>query len=401
MNADFAPTVGLAPSVSEIRAAVATGHDLAAALPRLDVGPRLAAACATVGAAGFIEEDPFDALLVSNLLNIRALTGFTGTAARLVLWPDRAVFVTDRRYEERAVDELRAVGCSAEIVVRPTMKEQNETLAELLLGTQRLGMEDASVTWKALRAYDGLFETSQLVSAGPIVESLRRTKSLGELALLARASAIADAAFLGVWETLADGPTERGFAACLADRLRALGADGTSFESIIASGQNGSRPHHEPGERRIVEGDAVICDFGALVRGYHSDITRTVYVGEPSRAQLRHFNVVREAQSAGVTAAMPGVDGTLVDSACREVIAAAGWGDHFSTGTGHGSGLQIHEEPWAGQNSTSVLAHGDIITVEPGVYLPGEAGVRIEDSLVVTSDGPVLLTRLPYDLVCG
>ena len=390
-----------APSTADIRDAVALGHDLSGDLPALDVGPRLQAAQEIVLGCRARPDDAFEALLVTDLLNICALSGFTGSAARMVIWPDRAVFVTDGRYEERAAEELANSGCTAEIVVRRTIKEQNDAIGELIVGIDLLGLEDANVTWKALRSYDTVFGTVQLVPAGPIVEDLRRTKSTAELVRLARASAIADAAFLDIWATLAEQPSEREFADLLESRMRAYGADDVSFSSIVASGPNGSRPHHEPGSRRVVEGDAVICDFGALVCGYHSDTTRTVYVGEPSKAQLRHFGVVRKAQAAGIDAVKTGAGGAAIDAICRRVIADVGWDEYFSTGTGHGSGLQIHEEPWLGKTSTSVLAHGDITTVEPGVYIPGEAGVRIEDSMVVTDEGPVLLTRLPYDLVCG
>jgi Xaa-Pro aminopeptidase len=180
--------------------------------------------------------------------------------------------------------------------------------------------------------------------------------------------------------------------------MRTYGVEGLSFATIIASGPNGSRPHHEPGNRTITHGDLVICDFGALVDGYHSDTTRTVSVGEPTKEQQHHLDVVCRTQAAGVAMVAPGVAGVDVDTACREVLRNVDWEDYFTTGLGHGSGLQIHEDPYLGRSSVSILAEGDITTVEPGVYIPQVAGVRIEDSMVVTAQGPVILTRLPYQL---
>ena len=341
-------------------------------------------------------------MLLTNLVNIRYLTGFTGSAALLlVLVGEPAVLITDGRYAEQSADELRAAKCQARIEIRKSHKEQQELLKELMESTAigSLGLEADDVSWAQLDAYRELFEDVELVATRGVVEEFRRTKDLGELSRLARASAIADAALASTLPGLAQRPTERAFARTLDDAMVAIGADGVSFETIIASGPNASRPHHEPGDRLIEEGDEVICDFGALVDGYHSDMTRTIYIGQPAMQQRRHFAVVREAQSAGVSMVAVDVESTAVDAACRAVIESAGWGEAFVHGTGHGSGLLIHEAPWLGPTSTGTLRAGDVVTVEPGVYLPGAGGVRIEDSMVITSEGPVLLTRSPYDII--
>jgi Xaa-Pro aminopeptidase len=177
--------------------------------------------------------------------------------------------------------------------------------------------------------------------------------------------------------------------------MRRHGADDVSFETIVASGPNGAKPHHRPGGRRITEGDLVVLDFGALVDGYHSDMTRTMAVGELSATQQRMYDVVLEAQAAGVRAVAEGVAAREVDRACRSVIEAAGWGEAFLHGTGHGVGLDIHEDPRVGKAATAMLASRSVVTVEPGVYLPEHGGVRIEDTVVVTPDGcrPVTLTH--------
>ena len=387
-------------SVSEIRAAVALGHDMNAVLPSIDTAARLLAVQSSAFAGGGAP----DALLITDLVNVRYLTGFTGSSGRLLVSPSAAVFVSDGRYAEQAADELATSNCSAHIEIRRTVEDQKALLSELMmsLGVTRLGLEATHVSWAAAEDYRSLLgeiDRSELVATKDVVESLRRTKDAAELARLARASAIADAALLRVISLLAERPTEMAFARALESAMVDLGSHGPSFDTIIASGSNASRPHHDPSDRVIELGDEVICDFGATIDGYHSDMTRTVYVGEPAMKQKRHFGVVRASQSAGVAAVRPGATGIDIDRACRDVIVNAGWGDFFVHGTGHGSGLQIHETPWAGQTSTSVLQTADILTVEPGVYLPGEGGVRIEDSLVVCDDGPVFLTRAPYDLI--
>jgi Xaa-Pro aminopeptidase len=209
---------------------------------------------------------------------------------------------------------------------------------------------------------------------------------------------VADDALGDVRPLLDEGITEQAFAAALDNRIRALGADDISFETIVASGPNGSRPHHSPSDRRIEHGDLVTVDFGALVDGYHSDMTRTIAVGGPSAiddVQARLLAVVTEAQAAGVAAVAAGVEVKAVDQACRAVIDAVGWGEHFVHGTGHGVGLDIHEDPPVSGNADATLAPGHIVTVEPGVYLPGVGGVRVEDTVVVTADGCRPLTRAP------
>jgi Xaa-Pro aminopeptidase len=387
-------------SDADIRAAVALGHDLGSTLPAIDTAHRQAG----LQRSEFGEGSTLDALLITNLINVRYLTGFTGSAGLLWVTADEAVFITDGRYAERAAAELKAVHCSAHIEIRRSVPEQRALLRDLV-GSQRgrsVGLESTHVSWAAAEDYRSLFsdiDGSEIVATADVVEDFRRTKDASELARLARASAIADAALAAVLPLLAQRPTEVGFARALESAMADLGSHEPSFATIIAGGPNASRPHHEPSGRAIEDGDEIICDFGATVDGYHSDMTRTVYVGAPAMKQRRHFGVVQAAQRAGVDSVRAGRSGKEVDAACRNVIADAGWAEYFVHGTGHGSGLLIHEDPWAGPTSTSTLKVADILTVEPGVYLPGEGGVRIEDSLVVCAHGSVHLTRAPYDLV--
>ncbi len=374
---------------------VALGSRLGDPLPALLVTGRLDRMRACLR-----DQDACDVLIVSALVNIRWATGFTGSAGLLVVPVDgQSVFITDSRYEERAGEELTAAGSDAQIEIRSSMADQQARLLELIPASARVGVEADHLAWSAARAYESLLEGREVVPTSKVVENLRRTKDEAEISRLARASAIADQALLVTMGLLAEGPTEVEFARALDTAMVALGADGISFDTIIASGPNGSRPHHDPGQRVICPGDLVICDFGALVDGYHSDMTRTVCVGPPTADQSHHLDVVRAAQQAGVDVLAPGVDTRVVDGACRVIIDGAGWGSYFTHGTGHGIGLVIHEAPWVGRTSTAILAAGDVVTVEPGVYLPGAAGVRIEDSLVVTTQGPVRLTNAPKHLL--
>jgi Xaa-Pro aminopeptidase len=335
-----------------------------------------------------------DALLLSSLTNIRYITGFTGSAALVLVTSDGLLFVTDARYGDQSADQLDAVGVSATIEVTSTEQRAIVSAAVDAAGVSRLGLEADVVTWSAKRAYaDRWFPSIELVATSGAVEGLRILKDDGELARLEAAAAIADAALATVRPQLADRPTEAEFGLELDTTMRRLGAEDVSFETIVASGPNGALPHHRAAGRTVVDGDLVVIDFGALVDGYHSDMTRTVMVGEPSPAQQRMFDVVTGSQAAGVAAVAPGVACADVDAACREVIDEAGWADAFLHGTGHGVGLDIHEDPRVGRTSTTSLAVGHVVTVEPGVYLPEHGGVRIEDTVVVTADGCRAITH--------
>ena len=362
----------------------------------MDVEGRLTRARAALGHG----DDPCEALLVTHLTNVRYLTGFTGSAGLLVLPAEgQAVLVTDGRYEEQAAGEIDAAGAPVEVRIGRTVARQREVVAALVGSTARLGLEADHVSWADQRRYAASwFPGVELVATTGLVERLRATKDDGEVARIEAACAIADAALADVAQRLADGLTEAAFARALDDRMRDLGADDLSFETIVASGPNGSRPHHSPAGRTIERGDLVVIDFGALVDGYHSDMTRTIAVGGRAALddeQRRMVDVVAEAQAAGVAAVGPGVPARAVDEACRAVIDSAGWGDAFVHGTGHGVGLDIHEDPRVSSTAEGALAPGHVVTVEPGVYLPGRGGVRIEDTVVVTAAGGRTLTHAP------
>jgi Xaa-Pro aminopeptidase len=371
-----------------------------AALPPLVVAGRLGrlrAALAERDLAGV-------PLLVTHLTNIRWLTGFTGSAARLLVLDDHAVFVTDGRYADQAPAELAAAGLGADdvtVVVGTSHAVQAGLLRRHAGAASRVGLEAEHLSWaEALDLGDGPFAGAEVVAVRGLVTQLRTVKDAAELARIEAAAALVDAGLDALLPRLWDGPSEEGWARELGRWLVDHGAEGWSFPPIVASGPNSALPHHRAGARRITDGDLVTIDVGCLVEGYCSDMTRTVVVGEPHPEQRALWEVVHLAQAAGVAAVAPGVSAAAPDAACRDVISVAGWGGSFRHGTGHGVGLDIHEVPFLGASATATLAVDNVVTVEPGVYRPGAGGVRIEDLLHVTPGGARPLSCAPKDLVC-
>jgi Xaa-Pro aminopeptidase len=312
---------------------------------------------------------------------------------------DGLAFTTDGRYRTQAGEQLALSHVDAHIEIGATVSAQRDALAAMLPPASRLGLEAHVVTWAQQRDLERALAGHELVPTDGLVERLRRVKEPGEVARIRAACAIADDALGALLPTLADGPTERDFALDLEVEMRRRGASGNSFDPIIASGPNGAKPHARPSGRRVERGELVVIDFGCIVDGYCSDMTRTVSVGDPGPEARRVWDVVRESQWAGREAVRAGAECADVDRACRAVIVAAGWGDAFVHGTGHGVGLEIHEAPRVAASDRDTLERGSVVTVEPGVYLPGVGGVRIEDTVVVTPDGADPLTEFPKDLV--
>ncbi|MGD9705872.1 MAG: M24 family metallopeptidase [Acidimicrobiia bacterium] len=362
-------------------------------LPPLDVAPRAERVRSRFAAA------EVEALLVTDLTNVRWLTGFTGSAGRALVLPDRIVLVVDGRYGDQAAAQLAVHGVDATVLVGRTQPELVELVAGHVSSIGRLGLEAEHVSWAERDRLAGAL-APELAATTRLVEAERRTKDDGELARIAHAAAIAGEALVAVLPLLDDGPTEREFALALDDRMRALGAEGPSFDTIVAAGPNAALPHHRPDDRRICQSDSVICDFGALYEGYHSDMTRTALLGEVDPWLREAYAAVEIAQAAGVAAVRPGLPGEELDRVCRRSLTDAGLGAWFTHGTGHGVGLLIHETPWATASSQDVLAERDVVTVEPGVYRGALGGIRIEDTVVVTADGCQPLTHTPKDLSC-
>lgn len=361
-------------------------------LPPMDVAGRVERL------RSLIDRAECDALVVSDLTNIRYLTGFTGSAAIVLVTDSELLFVSDGRYQTQSADQLAAAGVDARIEIVAADADAVVAGAAQAAGIGRLGLESDSVTWAQQRRWaSDLFAGGELVATTSLVEELRLVKDAGEAARIRTACAIADVALAEVRGRLLEGPTEVEFALELDATMRRSGAEDVSFDTIVASGPNGAKPHHRPSGRRIDQGDLVVIDFGALVDGYHSDMTRTVAVGDVGAERSRMLGVVLESQQAGVDAVRAGATAAQVDAACREVIDDAGWGEAFLHSTGHGVGLDIHEEPRVSARSAATLVAGHVVTVEPGVYLPGLGGVRIEDTVLVTEDGCDRLTLTPKD----
>ncbi len=364
-------------------------------LPAMDVAARLSQLRAALVA------NDVEALLVTRRPNVRYLTGFTGSSGMLLVGADDAVLVTDGRYAEQSREQLAAAGVDARVEIAPTQEAQRDVLSTIAAPYEHLGLEAHGVTWAQQRSFAEWLAPVELRATTEIVEGLRRVKEPAEVARIRAACAIADEAFREVLPQLHRQPTERDFALDLEISMRRRGASGTSFDTIVASGPNGAKPHARPSDRPIGRAELVVVDFGCMVDGYCSDMTRTVAVGDPGPEARRVWDVVAASQRAGRDEVRPGASCAQVDHATREVIEAAGWGDAFVHGTGHGVGLEIHEAPRVAKTVSDTLEPGFVVTVEPGVYLPGVGGVRIEDTVVVTDDGAQALTEFPKTLMIG
>lgn len=378
-------TVG-PPPLEEVTAGMAEQHH----------SRRLARLRAALGQAGV------DTVLVSDLANVRYLTGFSGSAALLAVQSEGAVLTTDGRYRAQVVEQVAEAGLAADLeVVVSGAQGQRQALVDLLTRTpgRRIGVEAEHMSWAAKRRWAEMLAGVEVVATSGLVEDLRVVKDAGELRTMARAAAIADAALAEVVHLVAPGRSEHEVAMALDSAMRRLGAEDRAFETIVASGPNAAKPHARPTARIIERGDAVVVDFGATVEGYRSDMTRTFLVGEASADLRALWALVEEAQAAGTAAVRAGVTAGDVDDACRRLITAAGRGGAFEHGTGHGVGLDIHEAPSVSAGSAAILAPGTVVTVEPGVYVAGLGGVRIEDTVVVTTDGCRTLTRFPTEPV--
>jgi Xaa-Pro aminopeptidase len=336
-----------------------------------------------------------DALVVTDPPNVRYLTGFTGSNGQVLIAGGDSVFFTDGRYTEQSRHEVPDL----DRITYPTGFAA--ALADRLsdVGALRLGFEADHVTVRGLARLAEPLATVDLVETDGLVARLRWVKDAEELALLDAAQAVTDRAFEELLDVLAVGRIERDVAIELEQILRREGADGLAFDPIVAFGPSAAEPHHEPGHRALEEHDVIKLDFGALVGGYHADMTRTVAFGTPSDQMKQVHALVREAQQAGIDAVRAGVKGSDVDQASRAVIEAGGYAEAFSHGLGHGVGLEIHEGPTVASSSRDVLPAGSVVTVEPGIYLPGLGGVRIEDMVEVTDDGCRVLGSSPRELI--
>ncbi len=340
-----------------------------------------------------------DALVVSHLTNVRYLCGYTGSNGTLVITRDSIDFISDGRYSTQSKEEIQSSGIQAEIHITKQGQGNWDYLNELLKNVKVIGLEADTTTWSMLKAFESHFEGKDFFPTTQLVEKLRLIKQPGEVDRIRAACRIADEAFEEVKGYLAELPTEKEFAAVLDRKMVDLGAQGNSFETIVACGTRGALPHARPTDAKIEPNQMIVIDFGCVVDGYCSDMTRTVSVGELSGDQQKMWDQVIESQKLGREFVKSGVTTKEVDTKCREFLDSQGVGKYFAHGTGHGVGLDIHENPRVSQVSETKLEPSMIITVEPGIYIEGLAGVRIEDTLCVTQDGAEVLTTAPKELV--
>ncbi len=330
-----------------------------------------------------------DAVLISNLVNVRYLTGLASSNAAFLLPADGpGVLATDARYALAATRD----GPDLELTVN-RLPEQALAALAAGRGLGRLAFEAQEVTVERHAALVEATPGATFIPLGRAVEGLRVVKDEDEIALLAQACAITSAALDEVLPRICPGLTERDVATALERAMSDRGAEGPAFDTIVASGPHGAIPHHVPTSRELSPGDLVTVDFGARYGGYHADMTRTLAVGEPAAWQRDIYALVAAAQQAGMAAATVGADVAEVDGAARRLIEEAGHGEHFTHGLGHGVGLEIHEAPIMGHGKTGRLEDRVPITVEPGIYLPGRGGVRIEDTLVVRAGAETAVPR--------
>jgi Xaa-Pro aminopeptidase len=338
-----------------------------------------------------LEAEGVHGLLVTQLTNVRYLTGFSGTNGQVLITSSDAIFFSDGRYRARAADVVQA----ADVEIYP------DRLSDVLPShlrrnhIQKLGVEGTTMT---LAQHDDLtarLDGVELVATKNLVEDLRRLKEAAEIELIREAVRIGDETFQWVCDRIESGLRERELALELEVQMRRAGSEGVSFPPIVASGPLSAHIHHTSGERQVEKGDLVLLDFGCRVDGYCSDLTRTVVVGRAGDEQRALHELVLEAQNAGLDAVAAGAAGADVDATARRIVDGSGHKDDFGHGLGHGVGLDVHEAPRLHWTSEDTLRAGDVVTVEPGIYVIGSGGIRIEDCVLVTETGADVLTQAP------
>lgn len=345
-----------------------------------------------------LKEEKLDAIFLLNDSNIRYISGFTGSDSYVIVAEGLNAFITDSRYTEQAEEE-----CKAFEVIRhrkPALSLE-ETIQNLCTkqGIKRMAFEREHMNYGMYVQLVKALPEVELVANTELVERLRSIKDEVEIDCIRKAAEIADQAFTEILEYIKPGVTEKDVERELQYLIKKLGADDIGFPIIVASGKRSSLPHAIPADKSIEKGDFVTLDFGAMYRGYRSDMTRTVVVGEADDKQKEIYAIVKAAQAAASDAIKAGMSCKAIDACARDYITKAGYGEHFGHGLGHGVGLDIHEEPYFSVNSESTLDAGNIMTVEPGIYLPNWGGVRIEDTVVVGENGIEVLTKSSKELI--
>ena len=346
-------------------------------------------------AIALLKKNHLDAFIVSKPSNIRYLSGYSGSNGLLVLSLQKTYFLTDFRYTVQARKEVK--NCQVIIAERELLNE----LVHLpcLKDVLKVGFDPAHMTVKTLDKIKELLPKSRLIAIEQMVESLSVVKDAAEINKIKKASKIADAVFRQILRRIKPGVREKDLALEMSNRMIKLGAEGPSFDTIIASGQRSSMPHGRASERKFARGDLITLDFGCFCDGYASDLTRTVVLGKATPKQKKIYAIVLKAQEAAIAEAKAGMSAKELDMIARDIINKEGYGDYFGHGLGHGLGLEIHDNPVVSPRSNDVLAAGNVITIEPGIYIPNWGGVRIEDDVLIANGGCKVLTRSPKELI--
>lgn len=345
-----------------------------------------------------LKTENLDGILLIKDSNIRYISGFTGSDSYLIVGVRGNAFITDSRYTEQAEAE-----CAGFEIVRwrspaPGLQETIQSVCNRL-EIKRLGFEKERVTYDLYEKLSKGLDGVELAATTGLVEGIRYVKDQSEVECIRKAAHIADEAFNEILEYIRPGVSEKDVERELQYAIKKKGADDIGFPIIVASGKRSSLPHAIPSDKLIENGNFVTLDFGAMYKGYRSDMTRTIVVGQVDEKQKEIYGIVKAAQEAGEDAIKAGVSGKAPDDAARGYITDAGYGANFGHGLGHGVGLDIHEEPFMSPSCERILAEGNVITVEPGIYLPNWGGVRIEDTVLVMADGIEILTKSPKELI--
>ncbi|WP_405383881.1 aminopeptidase P family protein [Phascolarctobacterium sp.] len=338
-----------------------------------------------------------DCVIIKDVTTIRYLTGFTGDSSLFYLDRKQGVLITDGRYTQQAKEEMKYFKVLEYIPVNANSIWQAAAELALKSSANVVGFDGAAYSYTDYVALNELLGEVPMESMD--LSAIRMIKDKKELDLLVKAAAIADEAFMRLLEDIRPGRTERNLAGRLEYYMRSLGSEKTSFDTIVASGARSALPHGMASDKVVEVGDFITFDFGAVFKGYHSDMTRTIVLGMANSWQREIYTVVEEAQLKGMKAARPGMTGAELDAVVRKVITDCGYGDYYVHGTGHGVGLEIHEMPNINKRGDTVLRTGMIFTIEPGIYIPGKGGVRIEDTVVLTEEGAHALNGVKKQLI--
>ncbi|MGD9678007.1 MAG: M24 family metallopeptidase [Vulcanibacillus sp.] len=340
-------------------------------------------------------KNKIDAMLITSKTNRKYITGFTGSSGYALVTQDKAILITDFRYIEQAKNQVNGF----EVIMH--QGPINDAVADQIKVNKidNIGFEQDFVTYSLHKQFANKLSNLNLVPVSHIIENLRMIKDQDEIKLIKKAAEISDQAFTYILNFIKPNMKETDVSIALEYKMRELGADGIAFDSIVVSGYRSSLPHGTPSDKKIQSGDFLTLDFGACYMGYNSDMTRTIVIGKTSSKHKEIYDIVLEAQLEGVKKIKAGMTGKEADALTRDIINKYGYGEYFGHGTGHGLGMDVHEDPRLNHLSETVLTTGMIVTVEPGIYIPDFGGVRIEDDILITESGGEILNRSSKDLI--